>query len=233
MKYFHYYYLFFGRNILLLLCNAGTSNIFKLGSVDEMNLDDINILYNIKILAFKSEEVSQISQEEGQKVTAVVPNKLIFEKDNDNLTIKFIAENPEKLRGIKLNNDSDYELQCIDKNKAKECNISKSHFTQNGNYYTYYINSFNVFVILYEVEKVNIIIKNDDNNSDDKKDGDEPEKKNENFVGIIVGCVIGGLFLIVIIMFIIFRYRRKSALEDFSKDAQLLSNTTQVELNNA
>ena len=140
----------------------------------------------------------------------------------DTLIIKYQTDNPEKLRGIKLNNDSSFQLDCVDKIDFKECKVPKNHFTKSGYYYTYHNNSFGMTSIIYEIPKIYINLeKPKENDSDD------------NLVGIIIGSVIGGLILIGIIIFLIIRYnkRKNNKIEYLpGKSDFILPDSTQVEL---
>ena len=84
--------------------------------------------------------------------------KRIF-NNSENLIIKYQAENPEKLNGIKLNSDSATDLDCVNKNNVKECIVPQSHFNESGYYYTYYTNSLGDKVISYEIPKIQITLK--------------------------------------------------------------------------
>ena len=127
------------------------------------------------------------------------------------MIINYLVDDPDKLEGIKLNNDSSFELECQNKNGIKECIVPKTHFTSNGDYYTYYTNSRRYKSISYEISKIHVIIENDDDS--------------KSYVGIIVGSVIGGLVLIVIIAFLIWRFcKKKNETPEEKKEVILLSN---------
>ena len=210
---------------LLIFCEAPKLDTFTLGLVSNIDLVDINILYNFKIEKSQNDEVSTISKEEGPKVYMVSPNELNF-NSKDSLIINYRVENPEKLKGLKLNNDSESELECIDKNEIKQCTIPKSHFNESGEYYTYYLNSANSRVILYEVEKIKIILE-----GETPSGGNGDKMGNEkSYVGIIVGASVGGVVLIFILVFLICKCRKKNSENDFSKSANLMPESIQVEL---
>ena len=210
---------------LLIFCEAPKLDTFTLGLVSNIDLVDINILYNFKIEKSQNDEVSTISKEEGPKVYMVSPNELNF-NSKDSLIINYRVENPEKLKGLKLNNDSESELECIDKNEIKQCTIPKSHFNESGEYYTYCLNSANSRVILYEVEKIKIILE-----GETPSGGNGDKMSNEkSYVGIIVGASVGGVVLIVILVFLICKCRKKNSENDFSKSANLMPESIQVEL---
>ena len=126
---------------MLLLCYAESSGFFSLGTIQENNLNDINIFYNFKIIASQNNDESFVSYDkEGTKIFLVYPELLDF-SSKDKLIINYQADNPDKLIGVRLNYDSSSDLECPNKNGVKECIVPKSHFTKSGDYYTYYGNS--------------------------------------------------------------------------------------------
>ena len=150
----------------------------------------------------------------------VYPTELNF-TFADSLIINYLVDNPEKLKGLKLNNDSDQELECEDKNGLKQCNISKSHFKKGRYYYTYYINSYNSSAILYNVDKIRIILGNEE---------EEEKPESQDNLAIIIGSVVGGLVIIALIIFFIWRYKRKLSEQDLPKNEKILPESTNVEL---
>ena len=143
---------------LPLLCEPKRSSTFSLGTINTY-LYDINILYNFKI-EIKNNERSTISTKEGPKVTMVFPLEFNFYY-NDSFIIFYQVDNPEVLNGLKLNIDSEYELECTNYYRLKQCIVPKTHFNESGDYYTSYSNSTGQKIILYEIEKIKIIIKNE------------------------------------------------------------------------
>ena len=89
---------------LLLLCKADAAGNYKL-DISAIDLDEINILYLFKISETKLSETATVSEKEGTKILSVYPQSLNF-TSNDNLTIKYQVENPDKLNGVKLNINS-------------------------------------------------------------------------------------------------------------------------------
>ena len=195
---------------LLLLCKAENYGNFTLGKIKDNYIDDINILYHFDIIATQNDEICWVSSTKGPKIYSVYPESLDF-RSNDKLIINYLVDNPDKFKGIKLNNDSSFELECQNKNGIKECIVPKTHFTSNGDYYTYYTNSRRYKSISYEISKIHVIIENDDDS--------------KSYVGIIVGSIIGGLVLIVIIAFLIWRFcKKKNDSPEEKKEVILLSN---------
>ena len=208
---------------LLLLCDAENSGENQLGKIDQLLLNDINILYNFEIVATENNDKYTVSDIEGPIILSVNPLSLNFSL-NDSFIIKYQVENSEKFKGIKLNEKSFSELNCEDKKGIVECTIPKSHFENSGEYHTYYNNSFNEKSIAYEIPRINVYIKKKEGG-----DGDTPEDDQVN-VGLIVGCCVGGVFLIAIIVFFIVRaYRRKNQ-NGNSENDNLLPASVQTEL---
>ena len=132
---------------LLLFCLATTPGKNSLGSIDEMSLNNINILYDFKIKQSQNDDYCTISNEIKSKIFSIYPEEIDFNK-KDSFIITYRTENPQLLKGIKLNNESSTELVCSNKIGIKECTITQSHFTKSGNYYTYY-DSGNRFIEKY------------------------------------------------------------------------------------
>ena len=185
-------------NKLLLLCNATKDGQKSLGKINSLYLSAIHILYNFNIEESTNNEIYTIS-DIGTKISSVFPLQLEF-KEEEQETFKLIyeTENPEKLKGIKLNKESSSELDCDNKIWYKECTVSMSHFTKNGTYHTYHLNHQGNQEIYYEVSplKITLIYKHK-----------EELKIN---VGLIVGIIIAVLFVVGgIIIFVIWYYRKK------------------------
>ena len=147
-----------------------------------------NILYNFIISPILSNEEYLVSERESEKISGVYPTELDFTK-KDSYIINYITEKPEKLMGMKLNNDSSNELECVNKRGLKECNVTKKHFKKNGWYHTYHYSSFGYQLISYEVEKIKVFLQEE---KEDKKDDDD----SSSTVWVIVGSILGGLVLI-------------------------------------
>ena len=214
---------------LLLLCNADSSGVYKF-DISETVLKDLNILYSFKILETHINENVTVLEEEGTKIKSVYPDLLDF-TSVENIIIKYQTENPDKLKNIKLNINSNSSLNCNNKNGYKECIILKSHFNESGYYYTYYNNSLNANIVSCEIPKIQVILeKKDEGKSDGEKEDENPRPK--NLVGIIVGSVVGGIVLIaVIVIIIICIKKRKANLSEFNdKIGNILPNSEKIEL---
>ena len=205
------------QDTLLLLCKAESSGISTLGTIKDNYIDDINILYDFNIIETQNDEEFTVSNREGARISSVYPESLDF-SSNDKLIINFQVDNPDSLIGVKLNNDSLIELECQTKNGIKQCTVPKNHFSKSDDYYTYYTNTFESKSISYEIPKIHVILENDDSKS---------------YVGVIVGCVIGGLVIIGIIAFFVWRYCKKNNDSSDENKAGLLLSNKEVELKNA
>ena len=190
---------------LLLLCKALIPGKRSLGEIKQINLTQINMLYNFIIVNSKNEEEYTISDMQGTIISLVYPEELDF-NSKDSYIIRYVTDYPERLKGIKLNIESSDKLNCEDKNGFKQCIVPKNHFNEEGYYYTYYDNSLGNKSIAYEASAIKII---------NLKENNSDSNNNNNLAGIIAGFVVGGLVLIVIIVFFIVRYyRRKNATND-------------------
>ena len=197
---------------LLLLCKTLISGKYSLGEIKEINLTQINILYNFIIVDSKNEEEFTISDEEGTLISFVYPEELDFNL-KDSYIVRYITDYPERLEGIQLNSISSDKLNCENKNGFKDCIVPESHFNKEGYYYTYYNNSLGNTSIAYEASTVKIIL----------RQNNKPEDSNKNkLIGIIVGSAVGGLALIAIIIVFIVRYykRKKNIINDFSEKSE-------------
>ena len=179
------------NHILYLLCNCDSSSWYTIELSEEYNIFNANIQYNFKIVKNnKKFEYLIFSDEKASQVINVIPQTLDF-TSQDQLIIKYIAWNPEKLEYIKLNNDSISELQCANKKTYKECLVPKNHFTKSGYYHTYHNNSYGAMFIFYEIPKINVIIEKNDYNSE-----------SSSSLGVIIGSIIGALVVIAIVCFL-------------------------------
>ena len=201
------------------MCKAEINKKYQIQISEDIIINGVSILYNFKIL--QNDEIYNISvsNEEGIIISYVYPETLDF-SNSDSLVIKYQADYPEKLKGIKLNKDSPY-LECKDKQYLKECIVPKSHFTNPGLYYTYHNNSLGELLISYELPRVKVILNDNKDNSGD------------SLVGIIIISVIGGLIILIFVIFLIVRYIRKRNrdMNTFSnKIDKMLSDNPRIEL---
>ena len=180
------------RNNVLLLCNATADGTYSLGRITSNNFDKININYNFTIEQSENNEEFTVSND-GTKISSLYPLELNF-KEKDSYIIKYETENPEKLNGIKLNNNSSSELVCENKIWYKECTVNKNHFSKSGYYYTYHNNNLGSKTISYEAPLINVILEEKKENPEkEEEEGDDSALIISLSVacGIIVLCVIG------------------------------------------
>ena len=229
---------------LLLLCLlATTSGENSIGNITETILFNSSVLYNFKIFANRNLERYTVTKNEGAIIYSVYPKEIDF-NEQDSFIIRYETNYPKRLNGIKLNNDSSFELECVNRIGLKECRINQTHFTESGEYYTYYTNSLGYKSISYEADSIKVILKDDSEPETDEESENENEKeedtndeyeeeseikptpsdnKEENklsettLIGIIVGSVIGGLIIIGLIIFLVLRWKKKK-----SEDALLI-----------
>ena len=208
---------------LLLLCNAITPGKYTLGNIDEITLDDINILYNFKISKTQNDDEFVISSERDAIIYSVYPEEIDFNK-KDSFIIIYETEYPERLTGIKLNNDSSSELECKNKKGVKECIVTQNHFEKSGDYYTYHDNSFGYKSISYEITTIKVTLKNK---------SDSESKSEDNLAGILAGSIIGGLVVIALIILLIWYLKRRNDKEkNGDKEMPLADNIELKEQNN-
>ena len=213
---------------LLLLCTIINSKDSYLGvNNTEVILNNIHVKYNFRIQPINNSEQFTMEGRNGF-IIFIYPTKLDFTK-NDSIQIKFYMERTKYIKGIKLNPDSE-ELVCEDVNGGiKNCLVPKSHFNgkQTGYYYIHYLNQKNGTNIFYEISPILVTLQKE-------KESDKPEEPNKkNLVGIIAGCVCGGVVLIGIIVFFVVRHiKRKNAAAENNisgKNEIILSDSTNVE----
>ena len=211
------------ENKLFLLCNAESKGTFRLGNIENQTISNINIQYNFKISEITNDEVCTISENEGTKIYSVYPNILDFNK-NKSYIIEYKVDHPERFNNITLNEKSSSELECINKKGIKECIVPSNHFSESGNYYTYYNNSLGHKIVLYEISTININLESKENKED---------KPDNNLVAIIIGSTVGGIVLISIILLLIWRCKRKRNItqeEITGSNGKLIPSSVQVEL---
>ena len=193
----------FKKNInnekLLLLCNATEEGIKTLGKINSNVFDKINALYKFVIEETENNEEFNVS-DIGTKISSLYPLELNF-KEKEKFIIKYETENPERLKGIKLNNESKFELNCENKIWFKECIINEEHFknSENGYYYTYHSNHLGLKTVAYEAPAIKVILN---------------ESKSSNAV-IIALIIISAIIVIILILFCLNHYLRKKNSIDF------------------
>jgi len=192
----------YNQNNLLLLCNAVNPGKNSLGTITQMDITNINIFYKFSIEQTENKEEFDVSNGEGTKITSLTPLLLNFTL-RDNYTLTYETENPEKLNGIKLNNDSKFDLECEDKIWYKECIVNKTHFTKSGYYYTLHSNHKGTKTISYEAPMINVIVE-----EPNPSPNPEPEDKGTN-LGLVIGLsVAAAIIVICLVVFLVWYYMK-------------------------
>ena len=205
---------------LLMLCLAFHEQDKHIGKLSEITFNDISILYNFIFIISRNYEDFDRGSRHHPIIISVYPEELDFNKQ-DKYILRYETENPENLNGLMFNNYSSSELKCINKIKIKECIVTQKYFNQSGYYHTYhdfYSKYWEKNLISFEVTKIKVTLKEDS----------EPDSSDLIYIGIIIGCTIGGLALLGIIIYLIWRYKRKAKAGNSEKKEVIMEN--QIEL---
>ena len=187
---------------LLLLCDSEKLESGSLNEISAITIKNIHALYNFIIPKTFNNHTFSISKNIGIKISFVYPEELNF-TSKDILTIKLKTEQPHLLNEIKLNNNSNSNLECKNGIQMKECTVSKDHFKSSGYYNIYYKNSFGYNSISYEISPIQVSLK-------EEGEGKTPEEKgSSNLAGILAGSIIGGVVVIGIVVFLVIRYYKR------------------------
>ena len=202
------------QNKILLLCDAPGEGKSKLGTIKSFSYDNINVLYNIEIKESENIDEFNVLNTEGTKIFSVNPLELNF-NNKDEYIIKYEAEYPDNLRGIKLNNESNFELECVTKDGYKECKVNATHFSSKGNYYTYHLVDQNTYAISYELPMINVILKEEEKTDEttDKPTDENPDDGDSN-VGLIVGLTIAGVVVLAVAIFLVWHFLKKKNVDN-------------------
>ena len=140
---------------LLMICkfvNEGEKYIGKI--TEEIKLNNISIKYNLLIQPRDTEDKIEIKGNSGTILFAY-PMELDFTL-NDKLSINYYINNNEYYNSVRINPDSNNDLECENLGNIKKCNVRKEHFlnTPTGYYYTYHKNDFGEFSISPELSPI-------------------------------------------------------------------------------
>ena len=144
---------------LLLLCKISNTGIFSLGEITkELILNNINIKYNLLIQPTLNSEIFNVSGNRGS-ILITSPMILDFYLDNS-LIIYFYINDIEYINEIKLNPDSEEDLECDTINNMKKCIVTNSHFSgkQDEYYFIYYKNNFDGYSKFLELSPIKVIL---------------------------------------------------------------------------
>ena len=147
---------------LLILCKIeGGKGEYRLKMIEnEIDVEFLNINYNFVIQPVNNTETFYLSDVKFESFGIMNYYKILDFRKNDSYEIIYYMKNPNGIKNIRLNDDSNDDLLCKDNNKIKTCIISKNHFQgkENGFYYTSYKNQCGYRSILYEFAPVKIIL---------------------------------------------------------------------------
>ena len=171
---------------LLMICLAEIEGEFSLGQVaNQTELNNINIKYNFIIEPINNNETCTISGF-GSKMLLSLPKKLDF-INNEQIIVDFAMMFPENSKSIRFNPEAN-DLDCNDINEYyKRCTVHKSHFNNNGYYYTYHKNQDNKYIKFYEFSPLEVILTDNKINILIKKENNENNIiiGNENYFALV------------------------------------------------
>ena len=202
--------------MLCIAANEQDKN--HIGKLSKISFEDISILYNFIFIISRNYEDFKTESRYHPIILSVYPEELDFNKQ-DKYILRYETENPENITRLMFNNySSSSELKCNDKIKIKECIVTQNDFNQSGYYHTYHSFYQGIF-ISFEVTKIKVTLKEDS----------EPDSSYLITIGIIIGCTVGGLAVLGIIIYLILRYKRKAkAATNDEKNEVIMEN--QIEL---
>ena len=145
-------------NPLMMLGYLNSENFAIFNTDSEMILDDIHYRYNFRIQPFKNAVQFNNSFYPGTNIKLLYPENLDF-TNNDSLTIRYIMDNPNYSKNLKLNYYS-RDVICEDLEGMKKCTVHKDHFIgeRSGYFRTYYSNHEKKFLEYYESSDIKVII---------------------------------------------------------------------------
>ena len=147
---------------LLILCKieAGKGE-YRLKMIEkEIEVEFLNINYNFIIQPVNNIEIFYLSDAKFESFGIINYHKILNFKKKESYEILYYMKNPNEIKNIRLNDDSNVDLYCTNNNKIKTCIINKNHFNgkKNGFYYTSYKNQCGNRNILYEFSPIKIIL---------------------------------------------------------------------------
>ena len=147
---------------LLILCKIENGKgEYRLKMIEkEIDVEYLNINYNFIIQPVDNAEIFHLSDVKIESFGIINYNKILDFREKESYEILYYMKNPNEIKNIRLNDNSNDDLYCTDNNKIKTCIISRNHFQgkENGFYYTSYKNQCGYRSILYEFSPVKIIL---------------------------------------------------------------------------
>ena len=129
-----------------------------IGKIEEqILLNDIHYRYNFIIQPVENNEKIHIN-EYGYWINYIYPSKLNFTLE-ESIIIRYIIEEPQIVKNIKLDPDSSSYLECEDLIGMKKCIVPLNHFKkeEEAYYYTHHLNHLYDYSINYEVNPIKVI----------------------------------------------------------------------------
>ena len=148
-------------NPLLMLFMPHKEGKYSLGEIkEEIIYDNIHSKFNFIILPVKNDEIFEVKGE-STFIYNNYPEFLNFTL-NDTLTVNYYLKDKYSFESIKLNLESEKDLECEQNINLMKCIIPKSHFTgkYNGYYYTYHLNNLNEYSPFYFTSPIKIFLEN-------------------------------------------------------------------------
>ena len=128
---------------LIILCEVLNPGHFTLPEIkNTIEISDINIKYNFLVQPVKNEDRIDINENGGSAVM-YYPTTLDFNSGNT-LKVQFFT-NRNDYDSLKLNMDSNINLNCNRVGQLQTCDVPLSHFDgkESGYYYIYHNNNYN------------------------------------------------------------------------------------------
>ena len=127
---------------------------------NEEVIDNIHYKYIFKVQPCSFDVNLSISGN-GTNILLEYPQTIDFNSSSEtSIVIRFIADKPELMKNLKLNQNSKSYLECKDLNMMKKCIVPKSHFREriSGYFNTYHLNHKNNYNIYYDSSQFNVIL---------------------------------------------------------------------------
>ena len=147
------------KDAMLFLCDIVDNGYFYIVQTENNTiLTNISYKYNFIVLPIEISNIIIISGL-GTEIYLTYPNKLNFTIDKE-LSINYIMPFGSLSEKIKLNPESDTELECLDKGIVKTCIVPIEHFNNKKSdfYYTYHLNHLNKSSIYYSSTPFEVIL---------------------------------------------------------------------------
>ena len=143
---------------LIILCRILNKGQFTLPEIkNTIEISDINIKYNFLVQPVKNEDIININENGGSAVM-YYPTTLDFNSGNT-LKVQFFT-NRNDYDSLKLNMDSNINLNCNRVGQLQTCDVPLSHFDgkESGYYYIYHNNNYNGYSVYYELTPIKVIL---------------------------------------------------------------------------